>query len=92
MSESMALVGLDVHRAQTVAAVLDPVNGELRVQRLRGEPDRVVPEFLEQLDRPVRACMRLAPPGSCSPGLPSSAASMCESWRRGLSPGPRVTG
>jgi hypothetical protein len=47
MSESMALVGLDVHRAQTVAAVLDPVSGELRVQRLRGEPDRVVPVFLE---------------------------------------------
>jgi hypothetical protein len=43
MSESMALVGLDVHQAQTVAAVLDPVSGELRVQRLRGEPDRVVP-------------------------------------------------
>ena len=40
MSESMALVGLDVHQAQTVAAVLDPVSGELRVQRLRGEPDR----------------------------------------------------
>src|SRR5207245_886261 len=32
-------------------------------------------------------CMRLAPPGSCSPGLPRSAASMCESWRRDLSPG-----
>ena len=38
MSESMALVGLDVHKSQTVAAVLDPVTGELRVERLRGEP------------------------------------------------------
>ena len=37
MSESMALVGLDVHQAQTVAAVLDPSTGELLVQRLRGE-------------------------------------------------------
>jgi len=59
----MALVGLDVHRAQTVAAVLDPVNGELRVQRLRGEPDRVVPEFLEELDRPVRAVYEAGPTG-----------------------------
>ena len=29
MSQGMALVGLDVHQAQTVAAVLDPVTGEL---------------------------------------------------------------
>ena len=43
MSESMALVGLDVHQAQTVAAVLDPSTGELRVERLRGEPASVVP-------------------------------------------------
>src|SRR5438128_2846620 len=63
MSESMALVGLDVHRAQTVAAVLDPVNGELRVQRLRGEPDHVVPDFLEELDRPVRAVYEAGPTG-----------------------------
>jgi hypothetical protein len=39
----MALVGLDVHLAQSVAAVLDPVTGELRVERLRGEPLVVVP-------------------------------------------------
>jgi hypothetical protein len=55
MSESMALVGLDVHRVQTVAAVLDPVSGELRVERLHGVPARVVPAFLERLGRPVRA-------------------------------------
>jgi transposase len=55
MSESMALVGLDVHRAQSVAAVLDPFSGELRVERLRGEPAVVVPLFLERLERPVRA-------------------------------------
>jgi hypothetical protein len=41
MSESMALVGLDVHQALTVAAVLDPSTGELRVERLRGEPASV---------------------------------------------------
>ena len=43
MSESMALVGLDVHQAQSVAAVFDPPTGELRVERLRGEPVAVVP-------------------------------------------------
>jgi transposase len=54
---------LMVHRAQTVAAVLDPVSGELRVQRLRGEPDRVVPVFLEELDCPVRAVYKAGPTG-----------------------------
>jgi transposase len=63
MSESMALVGLDVHRAQTVAAVLDPVSGELRVERLRGEPAGVVPVFLEELDRPVAAVYEAGPTG-----------------------------
>jgi len=51
----MALVGFDVHQAQSVAAVLDPLTGELRVERLRGEPEAVVPAFLEALGRPVRA-------------------------------------
>jgi transposase len=59
----MALVGLDVHKSQTVAAVLDSVTGELRAQRLRGEPERVVPVFLEELDRPVRAVYEAGPTG-----------------------------
>jgi len=59
----MALVGLDVHKARTVAAVLDSVTGELRLERLRGEPDRVVPPFLEQLDRPVSAVYEAGPTG-----------------------------
>jgi transposase len=63
MSESMALVGLDVHQAQTVAAVLDPVSGELRVERLRGAPAGVVPGFLEALGRPVRAVYEAGPTG-----------------------------
>ncbi len=63
MSESMALVGLDVHQAQTVAAVLDPVSGELSVERLRGEPSVVVVGFLERLDRPVRAIYEAGPTG-----------------------------
>jgi transposase len=63
MSESMALVGLDVHQAQSVAAVLDPVSGELRVERLRGAPDGVVLAFLEELGRPVRAVYEAGPTG-----------------------------
>ncbi len=63
MSESMALVGLDVHQAQSVAAVLDPVSGELRVERLRGAPDGVVLAFLEGLGRPVRAVYEAGPTG-----------------------------
>ena len=55
MLESIALVGLDVHQAQSVAAVLDPVSGELRVERLRGAPTQVVLAFLAELGRPVRA-------------------------------------
>lgn len=51
----MCLVGLDVHQGQSVAAVLDPLSGELRVERLRGVPGDVVPVFLEALGRPVRA-------------------------------------
>jgi transposase len=63
MSESMALVGLDVHLAQSVAAVLDPLTGELRVERLRGAPAVVVPGFLEGLGRPVRAVYEAGPTG-----------------------------
>jgi transposase len=59
----MALVGLDVHQAQSVAAVLDPVSGELRVERLRGEPAVVVPAFLEGLGRLVRAVYEAGPTG-----------------------------
>jgi transposase len=63
MSESMALVGLDVHQAQSVAAVFDPLTGELQVERLRGEPVAVVPEFLVGLGRPVRAVYEAGPTG-----------------------------
>lgn len=63
MPESMALAGLDVHQAQTVAAVLDPLTGELRMQKLRGEPAKVVPAFLEGLGRPVVAVYEAGPTG-----------------------------
>jgi transposase len=61
MSESMALVGLDVHQAQTVAAVLDPSTGELSVRGLHGGPASVVPASLEELDRPVAAVYEAGP-------------------------------
>jgi hypothetical protein len=88
----MAFVGLDVHQAQTVAAVLDLVIGELRVQRLRGEPASVVPVFLEELDCPVAAVYEAgARRGSPSLVSPSSAVLTCVSSRRGRSPGRRAT-
>jgi transposase len=71
VSGSMALVGLDVHQAQTVAAVLDPVSGELHVQRLRGAPSEVVPVFMQRLARPVRAVYEAGPTGF---GLARAAA------------------
>src|SRR4051812_17456710 len=61
--EGMCLVGLDVHQAQTVAAVLDPVSGELVVERLRGAPGDVVPVFLAAQGRPVRAVYEAGPMG-----------------------------
>jgi len=63
MSESMCLAGLDVHQGQSVAAVLDPLTGELSVERLRGGPVDVVPAFLEGLGRPVRAVYEAGPAG-----------------------------
>jgi transposase len=59
----MSLVGLDVHQGQSVAAVLDPLSGELRVERLRGAPGDVVPVFLGALGRPVRAVYEAGPTG-----------------------------
>lgn len=71
MLDSMALVGLDVHQAQTVAAVLDPLTGELSVERLGGEPSGVALGFLEGLGRPVRAVYEAGPSGF---GLARAAA------------------
>ena len=53
VSESVCLVGFDVHQAQSVPVVLDPLSGELRVERLRGALAVVVPGFLEGLGRLV---------------------------------------
>ena len=56
------LVGLDVHAAQTHAAVLDTVTGELQVRRLNCAPNQVVP-FLEGLGRGVHAVYEAGPTG-----------------------------
>ena len=42
MAKAGTLVGLDVHAAKVVAAVLDSETGELRFQRLGGESEPVV--------------------------------------------------
>jgi transposase len=39
------------------------LTGELRVERLRGEPAAVVPAFLEGVGRPVRAVYEAGPTG-----------------------------
>lgn len=43
--------------------MLVPGTGELRMQRLRGEPARVVPVFLEELECPVGAVYEAGPTG-----------------------------
>jgi transposase len=54
MANSISLVGLDVHAAQTHAAVLDLLTGELRRRRLNVPPGEVV-GFLASLPGSVRA-------------------------------------
>jgi transposase len=56
------LVGLDVHAAQTHAAVLDPRSGELRVSKLPVAPIEVV-SFLEGLGPDVSAVYEAGPTG-----------------------------
>jgi transposase len=62
MPHSMSLVGLDVHAAQTQAAVLDMASGELRGVKLRMAPVEVV-GFLASLPGPVRAVYEAGPTG-----------------------------
>src|ERR1044072_3654039 len=60
--KAMTLVGLDVHARQTHAAILDPVNGELRVSKLRMAPVEVA-SFLQGLGPGVRAVYEAGPTG-----------------------------
>ena len=62
MPDSISLVGLDVHAAQTHAAILDLATGELRRVRLRVPPGDVV-AFLAKLPGRVRAVYEAGPTG-----------------------------
>jgi transposase len=58
----MRRVGLDVHARETTAVVLDPVSGELEVQRIAGRPEVVV-EWLTGLPLPFQAVYEAGPTG-----------------------------
>jgi transposase len=62
MAKARTLVGLDVHAAKVVAAILDSETGELRFQRLGGESQPVV-DLCGSLARPVRASYEAGPTG-----------------------------
>ena len=62
MAKARTLVGLDVHAARVVAAILDAETGELRFQRLGGESGGVV-GFCRSLPAPVRASYEAGPTG-----------------------------
>jgi transposase len=62
MAKARSLVGLDVHAAKVVAAILDAETGELRFQRLGGESEPVV-RLCGSLEGPVRASYEAGPTG-----------------------------
>ena len=57
MAKARTLVGLDVHAAQVVAAVLDAESGELRTFRMNGDVGEAA-GFCGGLPRPVAPRMR----------------------------------
>jgi transposase len=61
MAKAGTVVGLDVHAAKVVAAILDAETGELRFQRL-GESGPVV-KLLSLLEAPIRASYEAGPTG-----------------------------
>src|SRR5438445_10580888 len=62
MAEARTWVGLDVHAAKVVAAVVDAGSGELRVQRLSGMSGEVT-AFCAGLPGPVRVAYEAGPTG-----------------------------
>lgn len=62
MAKAKTLVGLDVHAAKVVAAILDSETGEVRFARLGGETAPVV-ELCRSLPGPVRATYEAGPTG-----------------------------
>jgi transposase len=62
MAKARSLVGLDVHAARIVAAVLDAETGELAFFALTGDIDRAA-AFCAGLPRPVRVAYEAGPTG-----------------------------
>lgn len=62
MAKARTLVGLDVHAAKVVAAILDAETGELRFQRLGGESGPVV-KLCSSVTGPVKASYEAGPTG-----------------------------
>lgn len=62
MAKARTLVGLDVHAAKIVAAVLDAVSGELRTFRMKGDAVEAA-GFCAGLPRPVRVAYEAGPTG-----------------------------
>src|SRR5215211_5641748 len=62
MAKARTLVGLDVHAAKVVAAILEAETGELRFRRLGGETEPVV-KLCSSLEGPVRASYEAGPTG-----------------------------
>jgi transposase len=62
MAKARTLVGLDVHAAKIVAAVLDAESGELRTFRMNGDVGEAA-AFCAGLPRPVRAAYEAGPTG-----------------------------
>jgi transposase len=62
MGQARTFVGLDVHAAKVVAAVVDAGSGELAVQRLAGSTERVV-EFCAALPAPAKVTFEAGPTG-----------------------------
>ena len=62
MAQAKTWVGLDVHAARVVAAVVDVESGELMVRRLPGRTAKVA-EFCGGLSGPVRVSYEAGPTG-----------------------------
>jgi transposase len=62
MAKARTLVGLDVHAAKIVAAVLDAESGELRMFRMNGDAGGAA-GFCSGLPRPVRVAYEAGPTG-----------------------------
>lgn len=92
MAKARTLVGLDVHAAKVVAAILDSETGELRFQRLGGR-ERAGGEPLRLACRAGEGeLMRPARPATGSPGRSRPRASSAWSRRRERSPAARLRG